>query len=260
MTYRFALLTTLISALGLSNLAAAGTVDGQYILFAEQEKPAPPIKTRILVSEKYVRFDDGKGERDYLIFDRDNETLYNVRNDERTIMLVNKKEIDLAPPFELKHSEKNLGAMEDAPNINDEKPIHHQYLTNGDVCVDVVSVESLMPEAVQALKEFQLILASDSKVTFNNIPADLHEPCGIAMSTFAPTRHLSHGFPVQEWKPGYSRSLVDYKADYQIDTKMFALPEEYFRFSVQQMREGRVDFKNEKIIEAPEAPVSAKKD
>lgn len=259
MKYVNLLLTAM--AFALATPAAAKNVAGQYILFAEQEASTPPIRTRILVSDNYVRFDDGEGLRDYLIFDRKAGILYNVRHDNRSVMILRRKDVQIEPPFELKHTVRDLGVMEEAPTINDQKPVHHQYLTNGEMCVDVVSIKGLMPEAVQALKEFQQVLASDSKMTFNNIPADLHKPCSIAMSTFAPARHLSNGFPIQESKPGYTRSLIDFKQNFTIDASLFEVPEEYFRFSVQQMREGRVNFENEQIIEArPDAPGGANQD
>jgi hypothetical protein len=244
--YIFITLVSLLPAL--PGVAAAQTVKGQYIVFAEQEQSSPVIKTRVLVTKDFVRFDDGEGKDDYLVFDRGQKTLYNVRNDNHTIMLIRAKDRPLDPPFELKRTVKVVNSMNDAPEIHGEKPVHRQYLTNGKVCIDVISVKGLMPEAVTALKEFQEILASDSKMTFNNMPADLQKPCDIDMNTFNPTRHLSHGFPIQEWKPGYKRSLVDYKEHYDIDPKLFELPDGYFRFSVQQMREGRVDFDNQKIV------------
>ena len=112
-----------------------------------------------------------------------------------------------------------------------------------------------MPEAVAALKEYHLLLASDSAMTFNVMPADMHDPCAISMSTFAPTRHLEFGFPVQEWKPGYARNLQNYDPDYQVDPELLTLPKDYFSYFIQEYREGRVDLENRKVL--PEQEVQA---
>ena len=80
-----------------------------------------------------------------------------------------------------------------------------------------------------------------SKVTFNNLPADLQKPCNISMNTFAAGRHLALGFPIQEWSEyGSGRALVDYQLNFQPDASLFVLPADYHHFTVQEFREGKV--------------------
>ena len=70
----------------------------------------------------------------------------------------------------------------------------------------------------------------------------------MAMTTFAPTRHLEYGFPLQEWKPGYTRSLMDFKQSYEVAADTFDVPKDYFSYSVQEYRDGKVDVVNRKVI------------
>ena len=225
----------------------------QLLLFNEQEEGVDPYQTRIIVTPEFVRFDDGDSSKSFLLYDRKNRQALNVNHNARTIMLVKYKDVSIQPPFELKHEDIRVDDVQDAPAIHGIKPKHHQLKTNGQVCMDVISIEGLMPQAVAALNEFQRLLASDSAVTFNSIPADMHEPCAMAMSTFEPARYLTYGFPIHQWRPGYSRSLVDFKEDYQADPALFELPKDYFRYTVQAFREGRVDLENRKIIEPDDA-------
>jgi len=218
------------------------------VVFIENEDGIEPYQTRVISSPNFLRFDDGKGSNDYVLYDRKAEKIYNVTAETKTIMVVERKQHDLKPPMELKHTVNDIGLMKDAPSIKGIQPRHFQYLTNGKVCVDVISVEGLMEDALAGMREFHMVLASDSALTFAALPADLHEPCEISFSTFAPVRHLQKGFPVQEWKPGYSRSLVDFKENYQADPKLFKLPEGYFVYKIQDYREGRVDFENRKTM------------
>ncbi|MGD8925991.1 MAG: hypothetical protein PVG20_04030 [Thioalkalispiraceae bacterium] len=222
----------------------------QMIMFIEQEQGVDPYQTRLLVTPEFIRFDDGNKSSSFLLFDRKKNIAYNVDHDTKTIMRVESKKINVNSPFELKYLDKKVDDLKDAPSIKNIKPIHRQLLTNDQVCLDVVSVDGLMPEAVLALKEYHLLLASDSASTFNNIPADMQDPCDISMSTFAPIRHLEYGFPVHEWKPGYTRHLKTYDDDYQVAPELLKLPEDYFAYSVQEFREGRVDLKNRKILPA----------
>lgn len=227
--------------------------ENQLIVFMEREEGVEPYQTRIIVTPTHVRFDDGEGANAYLLFDRKTRTARNVDVEKKTVMELHTKSIKIEPPFALNHAVKDLGEMKDAPTIMGKLPRHYQELTNDQVCFDVITIEGLMPQAVQALTEFHLLLASDSMTTFNEIPADMHEPCEMAMSTFAPTRYLQHGFPIQQWRGGYSRMLVDYKEHYQAEPGLFAIPEGYFHYSLQQLRDGLVDFEKREIIVNPAA-------
>lgn len=209
--------------------------------FVEFEKYVEPYPTRLIVTDKFMRFDDGEGSTSFILFKRDSDTIYSVNDTDRTVMSMGLRKIDLEPPMKLELEEHNLGTLEDAPSIQGMEPLHFQFTANGDICYDVVAVKGLMPDVVDALQAFTAVLANDSKVTFNNIPADLHNACDMSMSTFAAGRHFKHGFPIQEWSAnGAGRSLVDYDENYTPDPALFELPEEYQHFSIQEMREGKV--------------------
>ncbi len=230
--------------------ACQETPKNQLLLFLEGEKGVEPYQTRIIVTPDYMRFDEGDQSTTFLLINRKQNIAYSVDHDEKTIMRVEHQDTELKAPFELKYTVTELDDFNDAPEIKNSKPQHRQLFVNDQLCLDVVSVDGLMPEVVAALKEYHQLLASDSAVTFNTIPADMHDPCAISMSTFAPTRYLEYGFPVQEWKPSHARSLENYDEDYQADPKLFSLPENYFSYSVQEFREGRVDVANRKILPA----------
>lgn len=232
----------------------------QMILFGEQEDGVEPYQTRLIVNPEYLRFDEGDNSATYLLYNRKTRTAYNVNHQNKTVMVLEHKSQTVESPMELKHTVEILDDIQDAPQIKNTKPVHRKLKTNDQLCLDIVTVKGLMPDAVQALKEFQLLLASDSAVTFNNIPADLHEPCSLAMNTFAPTRHLEYGFPIHEWKPGYSRTLLDYNENFTTRPEFFAVPKDYFTYTVQEFREGRVDVENGKVIrdDEPATPQAGK--
>jgi hypothetical protein len=209
--------------------------------FVEFEKSVEPYATRLIVTNKYMRFDDGEGSPDFVLFDRQKGVIYSVNSEEQTIMAVHQKDIQLDAPYELKLTHVKLDNLKDAPTIAGKQAEHYQFSANDERCYDVIAVPGLMPDVVVALREFSELLASDSKVTFNTLPADLQKPCDISMNTFAPGRHLEFGFPIQEWSmQGSGRSLLDYQLDYQPDQVLFVLPEGYRQFTVQEFREGKV--------------------
>ncbi len=213
------------------------------IMFMEQEKFVEPYPTRVIVTPEFVRFDDGAGSEDFILFNRKKSVVYSVVADDETVMAIHKKNIKIDSPIKLNLSVKDLGVMKDAPKVGGEHPRHYELLVNGKVCNDLIAVKGLLPAAVQALKEFSILMASDSKTTLSNIPADVLSACDLAQDTFAPTRQLMYGFPVQvTGRREYARTLVDYDKNYKIDKKLFVLPAKYKHYTVQELRKGKVKF------------------
>ena len=208
--------------------------------FVEHERGVEPYPTRLIVTDKFMRFDDGEGSRDFVLLDRDKKVIYSVNSGEQTVMAVHQKQVEVQPPFKLELTHKQIDDLEQAPDIEGIQPLHYQFSANGQKCYEVIAVQGMLPNVVTALQEFTDLLASDSKVTFNTLPADLHDPCSISMNTFAAGRHLAFGFPIQEWSVnGSGRALVDFQANYQPDEALFVLPGDYRQFTVQEFREGK---------------------
>lgn len=217
------------------------------VLFTEQEDGVEPYKTRMIITKNFVRIDDGEGDKDFVLFNRVKNIVHSVNAGEKTVMAVHEKKLKegqtFEPPFKLTHTVKEMPAMKDVPTINGEKSKHYQLITNNKICYDVVSVKGLMPQVVKALTEFHTHMATDSYITFNNMPADMHDACDMTATTFKPARQFEFGFPIQEWgKRKYLRSLVDYDINYKADPNLFVLPKDYNHYTVQELREGKVKF------------------
>lgn len=219
------------------------------VLFMEQESGGDPFQTRMIITKDYMRIDDGEGTASFVLYDRNKKIVYNTNPDEKTVMAVYEKKLKsgqvFEPPFKLAHSVNEMPVMKDAPTIAGERAKYYQLITNDKSCYEVIAIKGLMPNVVEALTDFHNHMASDSMTTFNNIPADLHEACDMTLTTFKPVRQFEFGFPIQEWdKQGYMRSLVDYDINYVADPKLFVLPEGYKHYTVQELREGKVNLKD----------------
>ncbi|MFK5913775.1 MAG: hypothetical protein QM484_05330 [Woeseiaceae bacterium] len=217
------------------------------VLFMEQENGVDPFQTRMIINKNFIRIDSGEGDNNFVLFDRVKKVVFSVNPDEQRIMAIHEKKLKegqvFSPPFELKHSVKALPEMKDAPTINGETAKRYKLITNNKTCYDVVAIKGLMPHVVKALIEFNEMMATDSVLTFNNIPADMHDACEMTKTTFKPARKFEFGFPIQEWgNREYMRSLVDYNLEFKTDPKLFVLPAGYHNYTVQELREGKVDF------------------
>ena len=244
--YLFKLVVVMILALNLTSCDKPQPNQEKraaLLVFTEYENNVDPYQTRLIVTPLFLRFDDGEGSEDFLLFDRKRKLIYSVNAEEQTVMSVSEKKHEIKPPFELKLEVKQLPLDENAPQIGGKQAKHYRFLANDEACYDVIAVEGLMPEVVAALKEFNRILASDSALTFHTLPADMHNACAMSMDTFAVGRHLDKGFPIQEWtESGTGRHLIDYNEDYQPAESLFELPKDFQLYSVQDYREGKVRF------------------
>jgi len=240
----FKLLLVMLAVVTLMACSKKEPVDYAYkIMFMEQDQFVEPYPTRIIVTSEFVRFDDGDGTEDFIIFDRKKSVVHSVVADEKTVMTVHKKSSKIESPIKLILSEKDMGDMVGAPKVGGKQPRHYQLLVNDKVCSDLMVIEGLLPAAVEALKEFSILMASDSKKTLPSTPADMLNACDLAKDTFAPTRQLMFGFPVQTMgQKEYARTLVDFDENYKIDKKLFVVPADYKHYTVQELREGKVKF------------------
>ena len=209
-------------------------------LFVEQELDIEPYKTRIIVTADYMRLDDGNDASDFALLDRKARKIYSTSSENNTIIAVSARKVDIEPPMPLAISNDKVTATANVPTVAGKTPEHYALSVNGKVCYEVMAVKGMLPDMVKAMQEFAEILAGDSAVTFNSIPADMQNACDMAGNTFAPGRHLQFGFPVSEWKKGYSRTLMEYKDDFKVEPALFELPKGYFQYDVQDYREGKV--------------------
>lgn len=205
------------------------------ILFVEKEAGIDPYRTRVLVTPQYLRMDDGLDGGDYILYDRSTREVAAVSHMNRSVLRIYHHEVDIAPPMQLSYEESSE-TDPDAPTVSGEIPVHHVFSTNGEVCFEVMAVPGLLEDARQAMAEYLQTLASEQAMNLGKTPVDMQTPCMLSNMVFTPTRHLAHGFPIQEWdSEGYSRTLLDYRELEDPDPFLFVIPEEYRSFSVNEL-------------------------
>lgn len=226
------LLFTMLMA-ALLGACRGGNVTALY--FSEQEPGSEPATTRMLVTDAYLRIDYGADDNDFILFDRKATTIYSVNRADRTVLVIKPLPITLAPPKPFVHQVKT--DPENYPAVGDRKVTHYRLLTNEKECYDLFAADGLLPQAVQALREYQTVIAGEHAAAMRNAPEEARIACDLANFIFLPARHLEHGFPIrQKDMNGNVRQLGDYKQGVAIDAALFAIPEGYKRYSTQEMR------------------------
>jgi hypothetical protein len=205
---------------------------GLMLLFQDQETDIDPYVTRMLISDRFVRMDDGADSSDFLLFDRKENTVYSVAHSTHSILVIHGKPVTVKSPIPLKLDMRKKKEL-NAPAIGGKEPEHYTFLVNGKSCKDMIVVPGLLDSGLAALREFRLVMAGQHAENLPKTPVDMLDPCFLAHHIFSPVRDLKYGFPVQEWdSQGTSRSLMDYDQHFKIDPKLFELPDGYRRDTV----------------------------
>ncbi len=205
---------------------------GFELNFAEQERGIDPYPVRILVTDAFLRMDDGKDQGDFLLMDRADGRLLSVTHDTQSILEIPREAVGIVPE-EGYQAEDQWSKEDKAPPISGKPMLHYSQVAGGKTCVDVVVAEGLLPEVVEAMSEFHLTMSGQQAQTMGNTPKEFRTPCYQARLVFARAPFLQRGFPVVEWdSQGYRRQLLGFKQRDDLNEALFQIPADYERYGV----------------------------
>lgn len=198
--------------------------------YQEQEAGVEPYPLRILVSERFLRFDDGYDASDFMLMERETQTIYSVSHEDQSILVIADYPAAEAAPDELVLDEERAVDTA-APEIAGKQPEYIRFLASGTVCYHAMVVPGLLEPVTTALAGYATALGNRQFSDLAAVPGDMLTPCFLSRYVYAPARHLRQGLPIQEWdETGYRRTLVDFSEAATVDADLFELPEAYERF------------------------------
>jgi len=213
--------------------------DSQSYVLTFQEKDMGMQEyttTRMIVTPRYLRIDEGVDDNNFVLFDRESRQTYSVSQDQRTILRVDPVPVALAPPEKFAHTLEDL-PLEGSPTVGGQPVRGFRLLTNGEVCYEVAVVEGILDFPRAALREYEQALAGEHAAVAELTPPDLQDACDLANYVFLPGRELEQGFPIRmKDATGRVRVLTNYEAGYQPEAGVFDLPKGYREFSPAEMR------------------------
>jgi hypothetical protein len=205
-----------------------------FLSFTESS-PDGEYPVRMLVSEKFLRIEDGDTQDGFIVFDRTARTLYSVSHAAKSTLVLRARPVTLSAPKQFEHRVER--EKETLPPVDGRTVTHYRLLTNRERCFDVYAAEGLLPEAVAALREYHETLAGEQAVMQTNLPSGMQSACDLADQVFAPARYLAHGFPVRQVnRAGVTRQLVSYKRDVPVENGIFDLPKDYKQITPAELR------------------------
>ncbi len=208
---------------------AAGTV----LIYAEKQAGAPGFTTRIFVNAKYLQISDTRTPADYVLFNRDERTIYNVTDEDKTILVIKPKPVTAKPPFELKFEAESQPSRA-IPKVDGRQATHYRFYANGEHCYDSVAIGGgFMADVLAAMRDFRQVLAGEHATTVNTTPKEMQNACDLSMNVFYSTEYMEKGLPIREWdRNGYQRFLKDYRVGVSVEGGAIELPEDFRRYSV----------------------------
>lgn len=217
----------ILISLAVFSLAHGVNADSASMLaYKVQEQGVDPYFSRILVTDEFVRLDEGQNEGNYTLLDRSKGTIYNIEHEGRSVLVMDASKHKVGSQDTLVFSE-TITPNAQAPKVAGVQPQNVTLMANADVCAEMVTAPGLMPKALNGMREFKQILARIQASTLAARPAGVDTACDLANNVYAAEREWGFGLPVSEVIPGRKQTLVDFSESVNIDAKLFTVPEDY---------------------------------
>jgi hypothetical protein len=205
-----------IALLACTAVNAAEMLDLRY---QDSEGEGISYQTRILITGRYLRMDEGRDDGDFILFDRKTGKIVNVLHDRHMLMAMNDSKLPEPPPHAYR-VEKKVTPMRDGT-------VRVQVLADGIMCSETVAAEKLFPDAARALREYKAALAYTQWATYRNTPAEMRQDCDLVHLVWQTSLALSRGLPLEE--RDYSGRVRKYMGGQKraLKPELFELPKGY---------------------------------
>lgn len=211
----------------------AAEIKATVLYYRNSEPGVDPYLSRWLVTDKFLRIDEGDAADNYVLFNRESKTVYSVVHGDRTVLDIPARPVDKRPAGELRQ-ESRIVRDEKFPAVEGRPPLYRELYVNGTLCYSTVSVAEVLPDVVKVLREYRRVMAGEHAKNIDNTPVELQQPCELSLHIFQPLWRLEQGLPIQEWDPqGKTQLLLDYKTAEAVDDALFAVPHGYRHYQTQ---------------------------
>ena len=209
----------ILAGLALFACVSAQAADMIELRYQDSEDGAPAYQTRILVTDRHLRMDDGHDDADFVLFDRKTGKVSNVMHERKMLMAMHGAKLPQNPSYSYRVERKVTPVRAGTVRV--------QVLADGKLCSETVAVEKLYPDVARALAEYRAALASTQWTTYRNTPAELRQDCDLVHHVWQTDMALSQGLPIEERDyAGRVRQYVSGETR-KLQPELFVLPVNY---------------------------------
>ncbi len=184
---------------------------GYVLTWIETLPGEPEREIRMLVAENYLRIEETSQQKNFIIFDKQRNLIYEYKNLEANII---KPKLTSRPKNSLPDWVEKWEAshvLERNRSEDNNKAIHYQYSLNSEACYNVVSVKHYLQDVLPLMRAYQTVRSINANKD-TALLADKNQACYSAVNFADPNKRYEKGFPIREWSVyGYRRFLVNYK-------------------------------------------------
>lgn len=221
------LLTVVAIGWGVWLSADEKPVPATILWYVEQEPGIDPYRVRYIVTDDYLRSDDGRDDGDFLLFDRSQDMIYSVVPESRTSLELDGNGVVPEAPAEIGLRIKQ-SVDDNAPKIGGRSPLALQLFAGGELCHSAMVAPGFLDNERQVFQALSRALAVQQTRTLNNTPVELRTGCFLAYYLHAGDFHLRSGMVLAEWGPdGKRRELVGVEDDVMVSPALFIVPDDY---------------------------------
>jgi hypothetical protein len=211
---------------------AAQNTGAVMLLYEEKEAGTDSYPIRMIITDDFVRSDDGIDDGAYFLFDRKEKVLYSVLPENQRMLVLVQARLASDLPETL---EFDIDVQPDrtAPSIQGHQVYSYTLTADDQVCQNATVVPGLLEGAVKAIGEVRTLLSGRQFRDLEKTPKEFRTPCFLANYVYASGENLEHGLPIQESNnDGLSRILIDFDANFEADAALLELPEGYRQFTM----------------------------
>lgn len=222
----------LVGVLWFCSVASAAEPTATMVLYQVLEPGFEPYSSRLIVTPRHLRMDDGDAGSNFVLFDRQRNIIHSVTHADRTVLEIHSRTVTAESPVKLDRKHVLVPTEEALPAIAGRTPQQYRLSVNGELCYETVAVAGLLEDVVAALTAFRTVLAGENARILAEVPADMQDPCDLALNTFVPGWSLQFGLPIQERDTqGKGQLLLDYSTEYPVEAGLFKLPKGYQHYA-----------------------------
>jgi len=206
---------------------AAQAADMVELRYQDSEADGLSYHTRILVSSRYLRMDEGSDGGDFILLDRKTGKIVNVLRERKMLLAMHDRRLPKTPPQTYKVEKKVTPVREGTVRV--------QVLADGKLCSETVAAVKLFPDAARALAEYKAALAYTQWTSYRGTPAELRQDCDLVHHVWQTGYALSQGLPIEE--RDYAGRVRQYAGGekHALRPELFRLPRGYERIQLPEL-------------------------
>lgn len=210
------------------------TQEVYQLSYIEREPGTDEYEVTILVSERYLRIDQGDEESGFIIYDDKDRIIYSVSHHDKSVLVI-KEHVFSEKSLPVKYETEYL-ELADAPTVDGNAIFNYRvYTGKGDseeTCLEAQLVENLLPAVSKLLQNYQNVVSGQQVQLTDNKVNEIQTACYFVDQIYNKGKYYEKGLPIQEWHSNERFKVLSSYKKIAISAGKFTIPEKYRQFSI----------------------------